>query len=161
MATTVTRSKKASTKTRKAPAKKAAPRKKINLGKRQGPRSEEWKEASRFGHESNRLVDEYLAVLKQPKPRMPSQKTVERIAAEMPKARGVQLVILMQQEKDARAALEHATKGKERLAAAEAGFVTVAKRFSEKKKITYDTWRDFGVPAPVLKKAGIARTRIG
>ena len=41
----------------------------------------------------------------------------------------------------------------------EAAFVKVAKRFGENRGIGYAAWREAGVPAPVLKKAGIARTR--
>ena len=35
----------------------------------------------------------------------------------------------------------------------------VARAYGERKGITYGTWRDFGVAADVLKKAGIQRTR--
>jgi hypothetical protein len=40
----------------------------------------------------------------------------------------------------------------------EAAFVKIAKKFSENRGVTYGAWRDAGVPAPVLKKAGIRRT---
>jgi hypothetical protein len=35
----------------------------------------------------------------------------------------------------------------------------VAKKFGEKRGIGYGAWRDAGVPAQVLKKAGVRRTR--
>lgn len=38
-------------------------------------------------------------------------------------------------------------------------FVQVAKEYSERKGITYTAWREMGVPASVLKSAGIPRTR--
>ena len=41
----------------------------------------------------------------------------------------------------------------------EAAFVKIAKRFGENRGIGYGAWRDAGVPATVLKKAGVARTR--
>lgn len=41
----------------------------------------------------------------------------------------------------------------------EAAFVEVAKEFSERKKISYSVWREMGVPASVLKKAGIPQER--
>ncbi len=41
----------------------------------------------------------------------------------------------------------------------EAAFVEIANRFGENRGIGYAAWRDAGVPAAVLKKAGIARTR--
>lgn len=41
---------------------------------------------------------------------------------------------------------------------AEARFVEHAAAFSERKGISYMTWREFGVPAAVLTRAGITRT---
>ena len=37
----------------------------------------------------------------------------------------------------------------------EAGFVAVAKSYSERKGLTYSAWREAGVDARVLKQAGI------
>ncbi|MEE8496935.1 MAG: hypothetical protein V3S62_00195 [Acidimicrobiia bacterium] len=44
------------------------------------------------------------------------------------------------------------------LEALEAGFVAHAAAYSERKGISYTAWREAGVPAAALKKAGIART---
>lgn len=41
----------------------------------------------------------------------------------------------------------------------EAAFVGAAKEFSRRKKISYSVWREMGVPASVLKKAGIPQER--
>jgi hypothetical protein len=41
----------------------------------------------------------------------------------------------------------------------EADFVKIAKRFGEKRAIGYGAWRDAGVCAQVLERAGVARTR--
>jgi hypothetical protein len=41
----------------------------------------------------------------------------------------------------------------------EQDFVKVARTFSERRGVGYGAWRDAGVPAPVLKKAGVKRTR--
>jgi hypothetical protein len=41
----------------------------------------------------------------------------------------------------------------------EEGFVAAAAPYSERKGITYAAWREAGVPAAVLKRAGIKRTR--
>ena len=41
----------------------------------------------------------------------------------------------------------------------EKAFVESAKEYSERKGISYSAWREVGVPASVLKQAGIARTR--
>ena len=40
----------------------------------------------------------------------------------------------------------------------EAGFVAVAKSYSERKGLTYAAWREAGVDARVLKQAGITRS---
>lgn len=45
------------------------------------------------------------------------------------------------------------------LGALEAGFVAHAAAYSDRKGISYPAWREAGVPAEVLKKAGVARTR--
>ncbi len=44
-----------------------------------------------------------------------------------------------------------------KLVEAEAGFVEYGKSYSDRKGISYAAWREFGVPAPMLKKAGISR----
>jgi hypothetical protein len=43
------------------------------------------------------------------------------------------------------------------MSALEKEFVRAAKGYSERKGITYGAWREFGVPAEVLRKAGISR----
>ena len=48
-------------------------------------------------------------------------------------------------------------KSKSEVATAEAKFIKVAASFSERNEITFDAWREFGVTAVVLKKAGIFR----
>jgi hypothetical protein len=40
-----------------------------------------------------------------------------------------------------------------------ADFVKHARAYSDRKGISYATWREFGVPADVLRKAGIPQTR--
>jgi hypothetical protein len=43
--------------------------------------------------------------------------------------------------------------------ALEAEFVAVAKPYAERKGISYEAWREAGVPASALKAAGIGRGR--
>jgi hypothetical protein len=54
---------------------------------------------------------------------------------------------------------EVADRGATDIKSLEAAFIRVAKKFSEKRGIGYGAWRDAGVPAAVLKKAGVRRTR--
>lgn len=41
----------------------------------------------------------------------------------------------------------------------ETDFIDAAAPYSERKGISYTAWRELGVPAAVLKKAGVKRTR--
>ncbi|MGB7859900.1 MAG: hypothetical protein WBM90_05330, partial [Acidimicrobiia bacterium] len=41
----------------------------------------------------------------------------------------------------------------------EAGFVSQVKSYSERKRVSYTAWREFGVPAAVLRRAGVPETR--
>jgi hypothetical protein len=41
------------------------------------------------------------------------------------------------------------------IAALEAAFVAAAKPYSDRKGINYTTWREVGVPADVLARAGL------
>jgi hypothetical protein len=65
---------------------------------------------------------------------------------------------LMQSRAEAEAALAAAGDGPDQDELVDA-FVRHAKAYSERKGITYATWRQFGVPADVLRKAGIPQTR--
>ena len=44
------------------------------------------------------------------------------------------------------------------MGALERDFVRVAKSYADSKAISYSSWRDVGVPASVLKSAGISRS---
>ena len=46
------------------------------------------------------------------------------------------------------------------LAALEAEFVAVASTYSSRKGISYTAWRELGVPADVLKRAGVSRRAV-
>ena len=43
------------------------------------------------------------------------------------------------------------------LSAAEADFIAVAQSYAQRKTISYAAWRAVGVPASVLKQAGVGR----
>ncbi len=65
---------------------------------------------------------------------------------------------LRQQRIDAEAALAHA-EAAEDMSHLENAFVENAKSFAERKGISYSAWRQSGVPAEILRRAGIAQTR--
>jgi hypothetical protein len=64
-------------------------------------------------------------------------------------------VELVQKRLDAEKELAAPTVDREAL---EAGFVESAASYGERKGITYPAWREVGVPASVLKAAGISRS---
>ena len=111
-------------------------------------------------------VDRYLSAVNTPKRRGRKvskgalQQRLTDARAKAKSATGVDRVLAAQEVRDLQtriAALDSASGGD--VKSLEAAFVKIAKRFGENRGIGYGAWRDAGVPAPVLKKAGIARTR--
>lgn len=138
---------------KKAPAKRAKAR--------TGERSPEWKANMAFGRDAARAIDAYLEALDAPRRRIPSEKKLANLKTAMESAKGVKRILARQQLTDAEIALVAASGGGASLTEAEKGFIEFAKRWSEAKGITYGTWREAGVPARVLKAAGITQTRLG
>ncbi len=127
--------------------------------------SAEHKEALARGREQGRAVRDYLAALNEQK--KPGRKldpdtlkqqiteTQRAIDTEPDPAKRVELI---QKRLDYEERLAD-TGEKVDLDALEKQFVKVAKEYSERKGITYTAWREAGVPAAVLKQAGVPRTR--
>jgi hypothetical protein len=65
--------------------------------------------------------------------------------------------MLVQERRDLSAELD-AMSNTVDMAALEAAFVNVAKSYSDSKRISYQSWRDVGVEASVLKSAGVNRS---
>jgi hypothetical protein len=126
--------------------------------------SAEHKAALARGRTEARAVKRYLEAISKRKPGRPVTPerlkdritTLEaRIAAESDPLKALDL---RQARIDAEAALAKIGQVVD-LAAVEDGFVAVARSYSDRKGISYAAWREQGVPAEVLKKAGVARTR--
>lgn len=125
------------------------------------------KKALADGRAMSATVDRYLTAIGTPKRRgrKVSAATLEtRLRAAQTRARsaaGVDRVVAAQEVRDLRLKLAEAKGGSSDtdVKAAEAAFVKVARKFGEARGISYGAWRDAGVPAAVLKKAGVARTR--
>ena len=125
----------------------------------------EHKEALARGREQGRAVRDYLAALNEEK--KPGRKVdpetlqkriderCEQIDAEPDPARRVELI---QKRIDDEERLANLGEGVD-LEGLQKAFVGAAKEYSERKGITYSAWREAGVPAAVLKEAGIPRTR--
>jgi len=150
----------------KKPARKAARK---GPARKAGGRvlSAAHKKALAEGRSMSATVDRYLSALNAPKPRG-RKVTVDamraRLAAKKAEAKtaiGVTKVLALQEARDLEPRIAAAQNGgaSVNLKALETAFIKVAKQFSEARGVGYGAWRDSGVPAPVLAKAGIARTR--
>jgi hypothetical protein len=109
-------------------------------------------------------VDGYLRAISSPKRRgrqLTAVQLAERIAdakAEAEAATGVARLQTLQNLRDLeakKAAIEKQSVSKDELKELEADFVDAAAEYGESKGIDFQTWRQAGVPAAVLKKAGI------
>lgn len=126
--------------------------------------SSDHKAALAQGRAEGRAVRDYLDALRANKPKRGRKRTPDSIKkrlvaidAQLPDADALGELRLVQEQRDLRAELEtmdHAVD----LGAIEARFVEVAQSYSERQKISYASWRDVGVEAAVLKKAGISRS---
>jgi hypothetical protein len=126
--------------------------------------SQAHKEALAQGRRESKAISNYLGAIESRRPgRKVTRESLEarlagiddRIAAEQNPLKRVELV---QSKLDSQKALQLMGEAQND-ADVEKGFIENAATYSERKGITYGAWREAGVPAAVLKKAGIARTR--
>lgn len=125
--------------------------------------SDEHKAALAKGRMEGRVVRDYLEGLRATKPkrgrkRTPEtvQKRLDAIETELEGASPMDELLLIQERRDLEAELD-AMSDTIDMEALEDAFVGVAKSYSESKSISYASWRDVGVPAAVLTRAGISR----
>jgi len=126
--------------------------------------SADHKAALAKGREEGRVVKRYLEALEEQKPRRGRKRTPEsvkkRLATidqELADADPLGKLHLLQERQDLSAELAK-NQVSDDLAAAERAFVRVAKAYGKRKGIGYSAWRQVGVTAPVLEKAGISRS---
>jgi hypothetical protein len=127
------------------------------------PMTDEHKEALRVGRNEGAAVRNYLEALRSNKPKRGRKRTPDSIKARLaaidaalPTASAIEELHMTQERRDLQAELT-ATGTKVDIAGLESAFVQVAKGYSERQGISYATWRDIGIDAAVLKKAGISR----
>lgn len=125
--------------------------------------SDEHKAALAEGRVQGAAVRAYLEALELHRPKRGRKRTPDsikkklaEIEAEIDAASGVQKLDMMQTRRDLQTELESLEAGID-LTELEERFVEVAAAYGERKGIEYATWREFGVPAAVLKSAGIGR----
>lgn len=124
------------------------------------------KRALAEGRAMSATVDRYLRLINTPKRRgrKVSAATLEQRLAlahkRLPTATGLERVYAAQEIRDLKAKIAQLPAGDgANRTRAEAAFVKIAKAFGERRGLTYGAWRDAGVPADVLRRAGISRTR--
>ena len=129
------------------------------------PMTDAHKAALARGRAEGRVVREYLEALRASRPSPGRKRTPDTITrrladieAAMAAADPVQELLLVQERIDLCRELEQMSK-KVDLEARERAFVAVAKGYSQRTGTSYRAWRAVGVPATVLKAAGVDRRR--
>ncbi len=124
----------------------------------------EHKEAMAAGRAEGRAVKAYLDALDEHRPRRGRQRTTESIRrrlsaieSEANDASSLRRLQLLQERRDLEVELESKEGSRTDPESLAADFTKVAKAYGQRKGITYPTWREMGVPADVLARAGITR----
>jgi hypothetical protein len=125
--------------------------------------TDEHKAALAEGRAQGRAVRRYLEALDAHKPKRGRKRTsdsikkrLDRIESELATADRLKRLHLVQERIDLERELEGMDETVD-LTALENDFVTAASPYSERRGISYKAWRQLGVSAATLKKAGISR----
>ena len=128
-----------------------------------GPMTDDHKAALARGRTEGRAVRDYLESLRANKPKRGRRRTAESINkrlsaidAEVASSDPLRELKLLQERRDLQLEMESNTTDTDHVAIEEA-FVKVAREYGERQGISYTTWRDVGVDAAVLARAGITR----
>lgn len=125
--------------------------------------TDEHKAALAEGRAQGRAVRAYLEALESHRPKRGRKRTADSIAKrlqaiedELPNADPLKRLQLTQERIDLQNELDSAEDPVD-LDGLETEFVEVAKGYAERKGISYAAFRELGVSAATLKKAGISR----
>jgi hypothetical protein len=131
--------------------------------RKSAPMTADHKAALAIGRSQGLAVRRYLQALEENKPRRgrrPSVEATEKALAEIDQklasADPLRRLHLIQERKDLQARLSNAGQSVD-LSALEDAFVKGAAEYGSRKGISYESWREVGVPAEVLRRAGISR----
>lgn len=123
----------------------------------------EHKAAMAAGRAEGRAIKTYLEALESNKPRRGRRRTpdsinarLEKIDVELVDADPMKRLSLVQERLDLLAELEQLQEPVD-MSALEEQFVIAAQGYSERKGISWAAWREVGVPASVLERAGVSR----
>ena len=127
------------------------------------PMSDEHKAALAEGRNQGRSVRRYLEALDRHRPKRGRKRTsdsirkrLDAIEVELPEADPLKRLQLIQERIDLASELEVLETNVD-LSGLEEEFVKSASAYSARKGISYAAWRELGVEAAVLKRAGISR----
>ena len=123
----------------------------------------EHKTALAQGRAEGRAVKEYLEALVANRPKRGRKRTpdsigrrLEKIAADLETSSPLTELQLVQERMDLERELA-GMKETANMSGLEDAFVEIAAQYSRRKGISYGAWREVGVTAAVLKRAGIGR----
>ena len=126
--------------------------------------TDQHKAALSQGRQEGRAVRDYLDSLRTNKPKRGRKRTpdsirkrLDAIDDELTTADALTELKLVQERRNLQSELESKSAAVDQTAVEDA-FVQVAKSYGERQGISYNAWREVGVPAPVLKRAGIGRS---
>ncbi len=135
------------------------------MAKKRKPMSEDHKEALSIGRNQGRVVRNYLEGLEAVKPKRGRKRTKESVSAriaaietELESAKALQKLELIQERLDLTEELASFDNVID-IEALENEFVGVARDYAERRGISYAAFRELGVDAAVLKRAGISRAK--
>ncbi|MEM7338062.1 MAG: hypothetical protein AAF467_05410 [Actinomycetota bacterium] len=125
--------------------------------------SAEHKEALAIGRAEGRAVRAYLEALESSKPKRGRKRTkesiakrIEKIEVELEEADPLKRLQITQERLDLIEELDTMDNAID-ITDLETEFTKVAKDYAARKGLTYAAFRQIGVPAAVLKRAGISR----
>ncbi len=127
------------------------------------PMTKAHKQALAAGRAEGKIVRDYLEALKRTKPKRGRKRTPESIKRRLNTIKNeFENVDAVTQLKYAQERLDLAIElaeltAKVDIAPLEKAFVKIAKGYGERNGIMYSAWREIGVDATVLKKAGVTR----
>ena len=134
---------------------------------KRGPKSpltDHHKAALAQGRNEGRTVRAYLEALRGNKPKRGRKRTsdsinkqLKSIDEQLKTADPVSELRLVQKRRDLNAELDGMGSNVD-LKSIEDAFVKVAASYSRRQGISYAAWREVGVPAAVLKRAGVSRS---
>ncbi len=135
---------------------------------KRGPKSlsPEHKAAMAEGRTEGRIIKGYLAAIRRTKPTAGRPKTADSVNNRLDKVNHLletkldplkRLSLLQERIELAKELKRIEENSTDLVAELEPEFIAVAKSYGQRKGISYAAWREFGVPAAVLKAAGINR----